>query len=414
MSGGTVIVSHPTGNANVSAVVTALHEEDLLAAFFTCILWRPESTFAKVAPRAIRSVFERRARVHLPEHLVRTRPVREIIRNLYIRAGKKHLITDARHRFSIDGIYRDLDSYVTRSLRRFPHVEALYAYEDGALLEFAEARKRGIRCIYDLPIGYWRANRKISAEERELQPAWKGTLNALADSDEKCARKDEEIALADTIIVASNFTRSTLDLFPGEKKSITVIPYGAPTPTPLARALTNRDQPLRVLYVGSLTQRKGISYLFSAMAMLGSAATLTIIGRKVGSSKALDDACTQHTWHPSLPHGEILNQMRQHDAFVFPSIFEGFGLVIGEALSQGLPVITTPHTGGPDIMRDGQDGFIVPIRDAEAIASHLLALHQDRDLLKTMSDSARERAGQLDWRTCRANTAAAVRKALGR
>ena len=414
MSVGPVIVSHPTGNANVSAVVSALHEQELLAAFFTCILWRPESTFAKLAPRAVSSVFERRARVHLPQSLVRTRPMREIIRNMYIRAGKKHLITDSRHRFSIDGVYRDLDSYVARSLRRYPGVEALYAYEDGALLEFREARKQGIRCIYDLPIGYWRANRKISAEERELQPAWKGTLNALADSDEKCARKDEEIALADTIVVASNFTRSTLDLFPGEKKSVTVIPYGAPTPSPTARERTRAQDPLRVLYVGSLTQRKGISYLFSAMALLGSAATLTIVGRKVGSSKALDEACTSHSWHPSLPHGEILKQMHQHDVFVFPSLFEGFGLVIGEAMSQGLPVITTPHTGGPDIMRDGQDGFIVPIRDPEAIASRLLSLHHDRDLLKTMSDSARERAGQLDWQICKANTAAAVRKALGR
>jgi alpha-maltose-1-phosphate synthase len=105
--------------------------------------------------------------------------------------------------------------------------------------------------------------------------------------------------------------------------------------------------------------------------------------------------------------------MRQHDVLVFPSLFEGFGLVIGEALSQGLPVITTANTGGPDILRDGQDGFIVPIRDSEAIAQRLLQLHEDRQLLKQMSDSARQRAAQLHWQSYKDGTIAAVRDKLG-
>ncbi len=97
---------------------------------------------------------------------------------------------------------------------------------------------------------------------------------------------------------------------------------------------------------------------------------------------------------------------------VFPSLFEGFGLVIGEAMSRGLPVITTAHTGGPDILRDGQDGFIVPIRDPEAIAARLLELHRDRELLRMMSESARELAGQLSWQSYQDGTVDAVREAL--
>ena len=99
--------------------------------------------------------------------------------------------------------------------------------------------------------------------------------------------------------------------------------------------------------------------------------------------------------------------------FVFPSLFEGLALVTGEAISQGLPVITTPNSGGTDILRDGVDGFIVPIRDPEAITQRLLELHEDRALLKQMSDSARERAAQLDWRGCKDRTVEAVRTALG-
>jgi glycosyltransferase involved in cell wall biosynthesis len=409
---GNVIVSHPTGNANVSAVVSALLEDELLAAFYTCIVWRPESVLARLTPRAVRSTFERRARIQLPAEYVRTRPSRELVRNLLIRAGKKHWIASASNPFSIDGVYRDLDKYVARGLNKDRDVGAVYAYEDGALHQFRRARALGIPGIYDLPIGYWRANRKISAEEAELQPAWKGTLNALADSDAKCALKDEELALADTVIVPSTFVKNTLEMYPGEKK-IVVNPFGVPKNISEPRALTNRDEPLRVLYVGSLTQRKGIAYLFEAIEKAGKAVTLTIIGRKVGQAELLDKACQAHRWISSLPHSEILAEMRRHDVFVFPSLFEGLALVQGEALSQGLPVITTPNSGGADILRDGLDGFIVPIRDSDAITGRLLKFYEDRELLKRMSDSARERAAELDWRACRARTVAAVREVLG-
>jgi starch synthase len=87
--------------------------------------------------------------------------------------------------------------------------------------------------------------------------------------------------------------------------------------------------------------------------------------------------------------------------------------VQGEAISQGLPVITTPNSGGTDILRDGIDGFVVPIRDPEAIASRLLEFHKDREMLKTMSDSARERAGQLDWKGYKARTLSVVNDLIG-
>jgi len=409
-SGRTVVVSHPTGNAN--AVVSALHEEELLAAFFTCVDWRPDSRLAKAAPRALRAMFERRARIQIPTEFVRTRPFRELVRNLYIRTGRKQRISDSRHPYSIDGVYRDLDDYVARSLSKFPGVHAVYAYEDGALAQFRRAHESGIHCIYDLPIGYWRANRKISAEEAELQPEWKGTLNALADSDAKCALKDQELGLADTVIVPSTFVKSTLDLFPDKKKTI-VNPFGVPANISAVRRVTNPDQPLRVLYVGSLTQRKGIAYLFKAVEKAGKAVTLTVIGRKVGQSALLDANCEKHRWVPSLPHAEILAEMRRHDVFVFPSLFEGLALVQGEALSQGLPVITTPNSGGTDILRDGIDGFVVPIRDPEAITARLLQLYGDRELLRQMSESALERAGELGWQGYKNRVVRAVRDVLG-
>ena len=412
MVAGSVVVSHPTGNANVTAVVRALYEQELLAAFYTCIVWRPESAIARLMPGGLRNTFERRARVQLPAELVRTRPFRELVRNALIRAGKKHLIVAETNPFSIDSVYADLDRYVARSLRQYGQVRAVYAYEDGALHEFRRGRELGKHCIYDLPIGYWRANIKISMEEAELQPAWKGTLNSLADGEAKCARKDQELELADTVVVPSSFVKATLEMYPGAAKRIVVNPFGVPAKIAEPRELTRVNQPLRVLFVGSLTQRKGIAYLFDAIEKAGKAVTLTLIGRKVGNSELLDKYCATHRWISSLPNGEILAEMRQHDVFVFPSLFEGMALVTGEALSQGLPVITTPNSGGADILRDEVDGWIVPIRDPEAITARLMQLHDDRALLKQMSDSARAQAVQLDWQGYEDRTVKLVREIL--
>jgi len=409
---GSVLVSHPTGNANVTAVVRALYAQQLLAAFYTCIVWRPESLVAKLMPTGMRSTFERRARVQLPAELSHTRPFRELVRNALIRAGKKQWIAMESHPLSIDSVYADLDRYVARSLGRYSQVRAVYAYEDGALHEFGRARELGKHCVYDLPIGYWRANIKMSREEADLQPAWKGTLNSLADSEAKCARKDQELALADTVVVPSSFVKETLAMYPGPAKKIVVNPFGVPAQIAAPRTITDPDKPLRVLYVGSLTQRKGIAYLFEAIEKASKAVTLTVIGRKVGSSELLDTYCAKHRWIASLPNVEILAEMRQHDVFVFPSLFEGMALVTGEALSQGLPVITTPNSGGADILRDGIDGWIVPVRDPDAITARLMQLHDDRELLQQMSDSAREQAAQLDWQGYEDRTVRMVREVL--
>jgi glycosyltransferase involved in cell wall biosynthesis len=98
-----------------------------------------------------------------------------------------------------------------------------------------------------------------------------------------------------------------------------------------------------------------------------------------------------------VPHARVFEIMAQHDVLVFPSLIEGFGAVILEAMSRGLPVITTPNTAGPDLIEEGIDGYIVPIRDADAIAERLTALAEDRSRLAAMADAARRKAAGLPW-----------------
>jgi glycosyltransferase involved in cell wall biosynthesis len=94
--------------------------------------------------------------------------------------------------------------------------------------------------------------------------------------------------------------------------------------------------------------------------------------------------------------------MREHDVLVLPSLFEGVGLVILEAMAQGIPVITTPHTAGPDVITDGADGFIVPIRAPAEIAARLEKLRSDAARAEAMGGAARATAERWTWARYRA------------
>jgi starch synthase len=409
-----ILMSHPTGNANVRQAALALKESSQLAEFWTCLAPDPTSTWMRLLPRPFAIQFQRRA---LPVELrnsAHTAPLREISRLLAAKLKLSALVTPETGILSVDAVYRSLDRRVSRRMTSLskPRLTAAYAYEDGARDTFRVCREQGQRCFYDLPIGYWRVWRKLLAEEQEREPEWAATLQGALDTDEKLARKDEEIQLADHIFVASSFTRSTIDVLQIAPSNVHIIPYGAP---PVADDIseTRADRPLRVLFAGALTQRKGISYLLRAITSLKGHVELTLLGTKPPRScPALDAALRVHRWIPSLPHNEVLGEMQRHDVLVFPSLFEGFGLVIVEAMSQGLPVITTSHTAGPDIIENGSNGFLIPIRSSEMLALRLEELASDRRLLKEMKVNARATAMNLSWNTYRARLAGVVREAM--
>jgi glycosyltransferase involved in cell wall biosynthesis len=150
--------------------------------------------------------------------------------------------------------------------------------------------------------------------------------------------------------------------------------------------------------VGGLSQRKGLSYLFEAVQGLEEQVALTVVGNKVvANCDALNAALQYHTWIPSLPHEGILDCMRAHDILVFPSLFEGFGLVITEAMSQGTPVITTNRTAGPDLITPGLDGWLVEPSSSAAIKKVFSNILEKPELLKQFGQAAQFKASTRPW-----------------
>lgn len=395
-----ILFSHPTLNANSKNLVIGLLKNKLLFKLFTSIAIFPGQFLYKLGSYPKLKDLKRRSLDKVWQPYTRTKSFFEFGRLLVSKLDLEFLITHEKGFFCIDRVYQIHDKWVANNLANLQKkgLNAVYAYEDGALATFIKAKQLGIKCIYDLPIGYWKSARLLMEKEFEINPDWSSTLTGFSDSSAKLEIKDKELALADVIYVASSFTKKTLNDYPGILPEIKVIPYGFPEVynKKVYQPLATRK--LKVLFIGGLSQRKGLSYLFEAIEGMQNKVELTVVGHKaVANCRALNEALEQHRWIPSLSHDEVLVCMREHDVFVFPSLFEGFGLVITEAMSQGVPVITTDRTAGPDVIEDGVDGWIVPAGSSMAIKGVLNKILEEPELLEQFGLAAQTKAKNRPW-----------------
>jgi alpha-maltose-1-phosphate synthase len=405
-----VLLSHPTGNQNLRNALQSLNENWMLKEFWTTVAWDPHSHWNRVLPAGLRAQMARRAFDATPKNKVRCVPWREMVRLGAINLHLESLLCSGERPFSVIGMYRQFDGQVAKRLRGIT-VDAVYAYEGGALKTFREAKRLGIAAVYELPSGYWYWERDLLSAEAERNPQFAGLHPKLTDSPAHMQWKDEELRLADTIFVASRHVHRTLAGVVADEK-IRVVNYGAPPVQPAKEVPRETNAPLKVLFVGALIQRKGIGYLLDAIEKLGGQVELTLIGTRFAPNARVDAACQRWRWFETIPYERVLHVMMQSDVLVLPSLSEAFGLVVTEALSCGLPVIITPNVGAGDLIADGREGFIVPICSSDAIAERLSQMQGDRELLMAMSQSARKTAAEKSWAVYRENWASALRGAL--
>lgn len=409
-----ITIYHPFGNANTRAAVDGIYKQGILESFHTCIACFKGSLLYKLAAFGPLKELKRRNFSYFLQKKTITHPFMELGRQLASKLRFNSLTAHEKGIFCIDNICHNLDSKVSKYVRRNKRkIGGVYAYEDLALYTFSTAKKYNIKCVYDLPIGYWRAMHNLLNEERAKNPEWAITLGGFNDSDKKLQRKDEELKLADKIYVASSFTKKTLRMYPGKLADIEVIPYGFPPVNTQRKYDDIQNRKIRVLFVGGLSQRKGLSYFFEATKGLEEKIEATVIGRgNLDACPALKEALSKVNYIPSLPHDEILKLMANQDLFIFPSLFEGFGLVITEAMSQGTPVITTDRTCGPDIMHNGIDGWIVEAGNAKPIRDLLIKFTENPSILIKTGHEAMHTASKRPWSMYEKELAESVNKFL--
>jgi glycosyltransferase involved in cell wall biosynthesis len=154
------------------------------------------------------------------------------------------------------------------------------------------------------------------------------------------------------------------------------------------------ESPLRVLVAGQVCLQKGSYYVYEAAALLQKRAQFRMVGSVAGLPENVLKKLRQRLEVVgSVPRSAMSDHYNWADVFLLPSLCEGSATVTYEALGYGLPVICTPNTGS--VVRDGVEGFIVPVRDSAAIAERIERLALDEELRTQMAASARARAAEF-------------------
>lgn len=279
------------------------------------------------------------------------------------------------------------DLYDRLAAQRLGKPDLFVGWSQISLHSLRAAKRRGIATVLQHPMFHVDAWQRITRAEYAEQPGYFSLFSAPL-----VARMKREYAEAEHICVPSRSAlRSFVDAGISERKLLH-IPFGVDHER-FAPASAQRDGPFRAIYVGRLELQKGLRYLLRAWRKLAlPGAELLLCGPALPEIKpvlAEHRDPSIHVVGPVRPD-ELAERLRQSDVLVFPTLCDGFGMVILEAMASGLPVIATDHSGAPDVVAD-DCGFIVPPRDDRALAEKLGWLATHRDEARQMGLRARER-----------------------
>ena len=213
-------------------------------------------------------------------------------------------------------------------------------------------------------------------------------------SDWMIARETREYDQADCIVTLSTFAHASFLAEGVPAKKLECVPLGAALdvfrpPPEVIEARCQRilsGQPLRVLYVGTLSYRKGLHDLATMAENLAEGNfRLQLVGPLAKEARAqLESIKHLVDYVPKQPQAKLPDFYAQGDVFVFPTIEDGYAAVLAQASASGLPVLTTTNCGGPDLLQENQTGWVLPIRQPEAFIERLLWCDAHRPELAAM------------------------------
>ena len=387
---------HEVGELQAYVTTLAFHEDDLL------IRWLARSRSER-AQRLLREL-RRRCVTKLPAGQLVRYPARELLRTI---AARAHLGAPLVDRLW-DRMARAFDHTV--AARHVPSARRVYAFEYTARESFRRARDLGAQTVLDLP----------SLDSKQLEQQLESEYAQhpeLADADkpyfdarfaQRYERRQQEIALADVIVANSRLTAQSHVRAGADPSRVRVVPLAGPPPVRQVHVPDVRA-PLQVAWASGVTFRKGAHHFFEAWRRLaaGRNARAHMFGGLRMPPALLRDLPPGLEFHGSVAQSRLFAALARADVLVFPTLSDGFGMVVSEALAQGVPVIVSDQAGAADRIEPGVNGFVFPAGDVAALHRLLQWCLDEREALQRMRTGARDSASRWQWSDYRE----AIRKA---
>lgn len=311
----------------------------------------------------------------VPKHLIESHLTPELIFRILQRTP-----------FSSTGAVRKMESFGRKfsdACRKEDRLDMILSWSGFAVEAFRE-NARAFKVLI-------RDSCHILEQTKVLQREYQELNLQFPDHRKIIARELLEYELADKIIVPSNLAKDTFieNGFRGSK--IEVIRLGADLDVFKPLLEKKRTQgPLRVIYFGTVGIRKGTHYLLKAIAPFSPRQVkLTCVGSIEPELKGLVKSNPNVRFISPLPHEKLSKFLKHFDVFVFPSLEDGFGLVVPQAMAAGVVPVVSTAAGASELIRHGENGYLIPPGETQPIVSVL------QELLKNPSQLAEVRARML-------------------
>lgn len=322
----------------------------------------------------------------------------KLINTLFTRLRLERLVN--RTHFNA---YKDawFDHCVAQQLTQGKCIDLFVVWANYALESIPVARSKGAKIILESGSCHIKTQQQLLEAE---YGRWGVPFAPVAQQtiDRMCA----EYEAADYIMTLSTFARQSFIDQGIDENKILMVPCGVDVSEPRihSQQMTSSKK-FTALFVGLVTPRKGIAHLLHAWQQANlplAEAQLIIVGNQQKDFLSIKNnlpIANNVIFAGSMSKEKLEKIYKQASIFVLPSIEDGFGMVIGEAMGHGVPAICSTHTAGPDIITHGIDGWLVPPADATALAKQLTWCYNNTDLCTVIGSKAQQRIQNFSWDT---------------